>query len=154
MLRSALLGLLSAGWLGAQTTTANLHGIVRGGSGALVPVARVTLTNEGTGQELMKAPNSPGEFSFSFLRVGVCQVTIQADGFKRFVSRGLELTSGQQARLPFTMEPGTVSESVSVSARTPMVNTISAEQQQAVDATRVTELPPARGNFMNLRLTW
>ncbi len=143
----SLVGLPSAT---AQTTTANLYGIVQDSTDASIPGARVTITHQGTGQEITRATDALGEFSFSFLRVGLYQLEIEADGFKRFVTTGLELTAGQQARLRFTLELGAVTESVNVEGVTPQVNTVSAEQQQTIDNERVTELPLARRNFTNL----
>jgi hypothetical protein len=133
-----------------QTTTANLYGLVQDKTGARVPNASVTITHEGTGQGTTRVTDTLGEFSFSFLRVGTYSIEILADGFRRYVSSGLDLSSGQQARLQFTLELGAVTESVKVEGLTPQVNTVSAEQQQTMDNERVTELPLPRRNFINL----
>lgn len=136
--------------LHAQTTTANIYGIVRDGSGGAVPGASVTITNEGTAQALTATTDSSGEFAFSFLRPSTYRLSIVANGFKRYVSGGVELTAGQQSRLQLTLEIGAVTESVNVDASAPMVNTVSAEQHQSVDSRRITELPLARRNFTSL----
>ncbi len=133
-----------------QTTTANLYGIVRDSSGAIVPGAMATITNQGTSQSFSATTDTSGEFAFSFLRAATYRLAIEAAGFKRFISSGLELSSGQQSRLQLTLELGAVTESVTVDSSASMVNTVSAEQQQSIDSTRVTELPLARRNFTSL----
>jgi hypothetical protein len=59
---------LLASLLCGQTTTANLYGIIRDSSGAVVPGAQVTITNEGTSQSFSTVADAAGEFAFSFLR--------------------------------------------------------------------------------------
>jgi Carboxypeptidase regulatory-like domain/TonB-dependent Receptor Plug Domain len=141
---------LLASLLCGQTTTANLYGIIRDSSGAVVPGAQVTITNEGTSQSFSTVADAAGEFAFSFLRPATYGLVIEAPGFKRFVSGGLDLGAGQQSRQQFTLELGSISESVTVSADASMVSTVSAEQQQSIDTTRVSELPLARRNFTSL----
>src|SRR5262245_65732835 len=88
----------------AQRTTANIYGLVKDTSGAVVPGITVTLVNELTGTEQKATTNEEGEFSASFLPIGRYTINVSAQGFKTFVQKGLELTAGQQIRYPITLK--------------------------------------------------
>src|SRR5262245_64916245 len=88
----------------AQVTTATFYGIVTDPSGALVPGVAVTLTHEGTAAANTTIADERGEFAFDFLRVGSYTLRIEAPGFKRFESRGIELAAGQTVRQKFVLE--------------------------------------------------
>ncbi len=133
-----------------QTTTARFYGVVQDGTGAVVPGAAVTMTHEGTASITAKTADSDGEFTFDFLRVGVYTLKIQAQGFKTSASGGIELAAGQNVRQNFTLELGSVSETVSVEGASFLVDTITAEQRQSFDTHTVTELPVARRNFSEI----
>src|SRR5262249_35591983 len=132
------LALLSAA-LG-QVSTANLYGIVSDSSGAVVPGAAVTMTNAETAAVFRKAPGNFGEFQFDFLPTGTYNLRIEAQGFKVNEAKGLALTAGQQARQTYTLDVGSVTETVSVAAATPLLNAVSAEQQQSTAGTEVAQL--------------
>ena len=66
-----------------------------------------------------------GEFVFDFLRVGVYTLRIEAQGFKRYQSRGMEFAAAQNVRQTFVLELGTVTETVEVAGVTTAVNTVS-----------------------------
>ena len=134
----------------AQVATVNYYGIVADQSGAVIPGATVTLTNEGTGGSTSKTTDMNGEFMFDFLRVGSYELRIEAEGFKSYQSRGIQLAAGQRVRQTFTLEVGAVTESVEVAGAAPLVNTVSAEQLETVGTTEVTELPLGRRNFTAL----
>jgi hypothetical protein len=133
-----------------QVTTATFYGIVVDSTGASIAGAVANLVNEGTQASLQQATSSTGEFVFNFVPVGVYTLRIQANGFKTSVQSGLRLSAGENLRRTFPLDLGAVTESVEVSAQTPMVNTVSAEQRETVTTTQVTELPLARRNVANI----
>jgi outer membrane receptor protein involved in Fe transport len=134
----------------AQVTTATLYGLVTDASGAVVPGANVTLTNEQTGETLHKVSGTTGEFEFDFLRVGAYTLRIEAQGFKTYESKGIALTAGQQARQSYQVEVGSVDQTVSVEGTAPLLNAVSSEQQQSIGASESSELPVQKNNFSNL----
>lgn len=139
---------VAIGW--GQVATANFYGIVTDQSGAVVPGATATLTNEGTGGLATKTTDMNGEFMFDFLRVATYTLRIEANGFKSYESRGIQLVAGQRVRQTFSLEVGAVTEAVEVAGVAPLVNTVSAEQTATVGTTEVTELPLGRRNFTAL----
>ena len=136
------------GW--SQVTTARFYGIVTDPSGAVVTGATVILTNQDTGAATAKVTDGAGEFMFDFLRVGLYTLTIEAGGFKKFQSRGIELGAAQSVRQSFALEIGSATETVNVTAETVEVNTVNAEQRESFSTLQTTQLPLARRNYSNL----
>ena len=134
----------------SQVTTATFYGIVTDASGAAIPGATATLTNVETNQSQAKITDNAGEFTFDYIRVGQYSIVIEAKGFKRFTATGFDLQAGQNVRRTFSMEVGNVTESVAVTAQTPLVNAVSSEQLETVSELRVSELPLSRRNFTGL----
>jgi len=134
----------------SQRTTANIYGIVKDSSGAVVPGITITLTNELTGIEQKATTNESGEFSATFLPVGRYTITVSAQGFKTFVQRGLELTAGQQIRYPVTLELGEITQKIDVTAEAPLLQNASATLRDNVSKTQLEELPLGRRDFTSL----
>ena len=139
-----------AGSSWAQVTTAKFYGIVADPTGALIPGAAITLAEERTGVSRSATADASGEFVFDFLRVGVYTLRIEAQGFKRYQSRGMEFAAAQNVRQTFVLDLGTVTETVEVAGVTTAVNTVSTEQREGVSAQQVSELPLSRRNYTGL----
>ncbi|MDX1979199.1 MAG: TonB-dependent receptor [Bryobacteraceae bacterium] len=134
----------------AQVTTATFYGTVSDTTGAVVPSAPVTLIHEETGAALTRNTSQSGEVAFDFLRVGSYTVRVEATGFKRFESKGMELSSGQTVRQTLTLEVGALSETVTVEGLAALVSTASSEQLQTFEGFKVTELPLGRRNVSSV----
>src|SRR5436190_21932547 len=109
--------------LTAQVTTATLFGIVRDTTGAIVPGASITATNEGTGITRTSVTDDGGEFTLAALPAGAYTLRIELQGFKTSTRSGLQLGPGQTSRQTFEIEIGTLEESVTVQAAAPLVET-------------------------------
>ena len=125
----------------AQVTTATLQGLVLDPSGAAIPGAEVTLSNEATGQELSGASSMAGEFAITFVPPGTYTVLLTAEGFKSTSVEGLQLATGQRANVNYTLEIGATTETVTVTGAAPLMNTVNAEQDISLNETQVDELP-------------
>jgi hypothetical protein len=134
----------------AQVTTATVYGNVTDGSGAQIPGAPVIIVNEETGSVQTAATTNTGEFTFTFLPVGRYSLTITAKGFKEQTESGIELTAGQRVRRSYALEIGSLNEKVTVTAGTPLVNTVNAEQLISHGTTEIREMPLARRDWTNL----
>jgi hypothetical protein len=134
----------------AQQTTATFHAVVTDSSGGSVPQANVTLTHEGMSTVATKPTNTLGEATFDFLRVGSYKIRVEAPGFKRLESTGLELSAAQNVRQTFVLEVGATSETVTVEGSASLINTMSSEQLNTFDKAKITELPIFRRNYTNL----
>jgi hypothetical protein len=134
----------------AQVTTATIYGTVVDSTGARIPSATVTLTQQETGATTTKISTETGEFQFDFIRAGTYSLSIELPGFKKYQATGIQLVGGQSVRQTYTLEVGQATETVQVEASAPLVNTVSAEQQQTFTMSTITELPLARRNFSGI----
>jgi len=134
----------------SQANSATFYGSVTDPSGAAVPDAHVTLVEQGTQAMTTKTTSTSGEVAFTFIPVGVYTLKIDAAGFKSYISTGLTLMAGQQMRETFKLELGAVTDSISVDATPPLVNTVSSEQLQNYSITDARELPLQNRNFSGL----
>src|SRR6266516_832664 len=98
----------------AQVTTGTLVGQLRDVSGAVIPGAIVVATHEGTGVSREAVTDGNGEFVLAALPSGPYTVKIELTGFKTMENRGMQLGAGQTVRQTFTLEVGTLAETVTV----------------------------------------
>src|SRR6266550_841417 len=136
--------------LHAQVTTATLIGLVRDSSGSVLPGATVVATNEGTGVARETVSDTNGEFVLTALPNGPYTVKIDMTGFKSYLSKGLQLGAGQTVRQNFSLELGTVAETITVTGQAPVVETSSSTQFNQLGSQEVRELPINRRNVTNL----
>lgn len=114
----AAVGLLYAGDApaAAQGTTSRVVGLVKDTSGGIIPGATVTLTNEGTGASFVTVTTAAGTYTFEAVQVGVYTVTVELQGFKKFVSSGHRVVIGEPTTVNVTLEPGGLAETIEVRA--------------------------------------
>lgn len=141
---------LAAGPLHAQVTTATLVGLVRDSSGAVVPGASVVASHQGTGVSREATTDERGEFVISAMPTGPYSVRIALTGFKTYTNQGIQLGSGQTVRQTFTLELGTVEETVTVAGEAPLIETATSSQASTLGSQEVRELPVNRRNISNL----
>ncbi|HYZ87290.1 MAG TPA: carboxypeptidase regulatory-like domain-containing protein [Bryobacteraceae bacterium] len=106
-----------------QGTTSRLTGTVLDSAGASVPGAGVTLTNQATQATFTTKTSQSGTYAFEALIPGIYSVTIEAPGFRKFVSRDNQVAIGQPTTVNATIEIGNVTEQIEVSATAEQVQT-------------------------------
>src|SRR4026209_456708 len=99
-----------------QGTTSRVTGTVQDANGAAIASATVTLTNEATAVSFTAQTSESGTYSFDLVQVGKYTVTIEKQGFKKFVSQGTPVNVNQPTTVNATMETGVVQETVLVQA--------------------------------------
>jgi hypothetical protein len=109
----------------AQGATSRVTGVVQDPSGAVISDATVTLTNEETQLSFTFRTTSTGTYVFDSVQIGKYTVTVEKEGFKKFVSPGNSLTIGQPLTLNVTLETGQITETVEVRAAADLVDTSS-----------------------------
>lgn len=134
----------------AQVTTSSIVGTVADLSGAVVPGARVTVTDVDRNQSKTVTTGQSGEYRIDFLLTGNYSVTVTATSFRTYVQRGLTLNAGAPVTLDVAMTAGEVAEKVEVTSAAPLVNTVNAEVGTTVDKTQMTELPLVNRNAYQL----
>ncbi|MCS7316180.1 MAG: carboxypeptidase regulatory-like domain-containing protein, partial [Bryobacterales bacterium] len=152
--RLLMLSLVIAAALPAQVTTGEILGVVRDGTGAAVVEARVTVRSLETGHVRETVTGVDGRFRVPQLPVGTYQVTVERTGFARYVQGPIVLRLNQTADLDVRLEVAGVTETITVSADAPLINTTNAEVGVNFDSRRVSELPLAPNrNILNLALS-
>jgi hypothetical protein len=151
--RHILLNLLSllllATVIGAQDFRATVTGRVTDANKAAVPGAQVRVKNIGTNEETTMVTDSEGNYKVPFLRPGAYSISVEANGFKKSTRDNVELVISQVATVDFALEPGSVSESVTVQGEAAVIETASADRGGVIDRQKVLELPlNARNPFM------
>ena len=126
----------------AQGSASRVTGVVQDASGAVVEGATVTLTNEGTNVPLTTQTTSTGNYVFDSVQVGSYTVTVERQGFKKFVSTGNPVNINQPATVNVTLEPGSISESITVQASAELVQSSSSGNfGNTVEERPLTSLP-------------
>ena len=117
--------LMTAGMALGQGTTSRVTGVVSDQSGALVAGATVTLINEGTNTPLSQQTTSSGTYVFDSVQPGTYTVSVEMQGFKKFVSTNNQVNVNQPATVDVALEVGDISNVVTVQATAELVQTSS-----------------------------
>jgi hypothetical protein len=134
----------------SQVTSATIVGDVTDSSGAALPGATVTARNVDTGFTRTVPSNEVGAFRLEFLPIGNYVVEATLDGFKTASHGGIVLNVNDSIRVDVTLEVGGVSETVTVAAVTPMVNTVTADISKTIDDVAIQTLPLVDRNVYTL----
>ena len=148
----AITGLLSltANLCFAQTGTTSVRGTVVDQSRATVAGARVTLQNASQGYEREATTSSYGEFEFLGIPPGTYTILIEKEGFKKYQRPDLELLVSVPSSITATLEVGSASQQVTVSAALDSLNTSDASLGNAFDESQVKQLPLESRNVPDL----
>src|SRR5262245_7605021 len=130
--------------------TAQVTGRVIDSSGAVVPGAQVTVTNQKTSLTRDSVTNGEGYFTIPLLPPGEYRIAVKKDGFKPIVRPDVALNVEQVARLDFALEAGAVSETVTITSNAPLMNTETSSVGQVVDNKTVVTLPLNGRNYSQL----
>jgi outer membrane receptor protein involved in Fe transport len=133
----------------AQGIRATVTGRVIDSSGAVVPKARVTITNTGTNETRVVEAGDEGDYTIPQLPPGDYALTVEQAGFKKAVQR-FTLETGQSARVDITLQAGAVTEQVEVTAVTPVVSAEDAALGAVVDQKKIVELPLNGRDYLQL----
>jgi hypothetical protein len=147
----AVLLLCGAGAI-AQDPRGSIVGRVTDSTGAVVPDLEVRATNQATGVAVAGKTSSAGSYNIPYLIPGTYRVSAEAQGFKRFVREGIEVRVTESVEVPIVMEVGAVSETVQVTAETPLLTTTDASQGTVIEDRAVVELPLIGGNPVEFAL--
>jgi len=147
LMLTALAILLAAPVLRAQVDTGTILGTVKDQSGAVVPGAKITVTNEGTSFSLETTAGPDGGYTFTPLKIGTYSVSAEASGFAKAVQTRLALNINQSLVVDLTLKPGAVTQTVEVTAAAPALQTTDASVGQVVGDREVVNLPLNGRNF-------
>jgi len=129
---------------------ASITGVVSDASGAAVPDAKVTITDQGTNVQTVVGTNSAGNYTTPPLILGTYRVDVSKTGFKGFFHEGIVLTGGVNYRQDVKLEVGQVTETVEVTAGSEQINTENPTVAHTLDQTYYKELPAVMGADIRL----
>jgi hypothetical protein len=139
----------------AQQQTASLTGQVTDSSGAVVPGAQVTISDPLRGARITETTDERGNYIFPELQPDDhYQIAVTKQGFKETVQRDVILQVAQAAKIDFKVDIGDVSQSVTVSAAPPQLDTQTSSLGQVITGQTVENLPlNGRSTFRLIALT-
>jgi hypothetical protein len=155
---SLVLGLLISAMAGvaqaqSQATAADLTGVVKDETEAVIPGASVTVKNPQTNFERVSTTDESGVYKILAIPPGTYQVITEAAGFSRLVNENVVLTLGQAARLDLALKIAAGTEEIIVTAAPEVVETTKTAVTQTIDQQRIENLPINGRSFLNFSLT-
>lgn len=137
-----------------QVQAGRIVGTVTDPNKAVVPNAKVVITNTGTNQTQILTSNSSGDFVLTPVNPGIYRVEVSATGFGTAEVNNVEVIVGQSARVDVPLRLGETSTKVEVTATAPLLNTESGTLGQEITNKQITDLPLNGRSFYELaRLT-
>jgi outer membrane receptor protein involved in Fe transport len=140
-MRFLLLAGLCTGAALAQTSSGTITGIITDPGQARVAGARVRLNQEATGRQVETQTNTSGEYTFPLLDSGVYRLDIEAGGFQSYSRTNIVVELGRVLRLDVSLTLGQVSETVSVTASTPLLESESSTVGQFIENKTIADMP-------------
>ena len=138
----------------AQSNAADIQGTVKDSSGAVVANATVTARNPSTNFSRTATTNDEGFYRIINVPPGDYEVTVEAANFKKAVLPKITVTVGQAATLDVPLEPGQISEIVTVSdATSEIVETSKTAVSTTIDQQRINNLPINERNYIQFAMT-
>jgi hypothetical protein len=134
-----LFAMLVAGPAFAQT--GQINGLIVDNTGAVVPGATVRATEVATGLARDTVTGADGRYTFTALRPTTYDIVAELTGFKTSQRTGVLLQANQNLTVNFSIELGTLAETITVSGESPTVDVSSAALSEVVDSKRIVELP-------------
>jgi Carboxypeptidase regulatory-like domain len=147
---AVVLALVCAASVSAQDYRGGITGRITDASGGRMPGVTVTATNVATNVASTTTTNSEGDYSILFLNPGTYTVTAELSGFKKAVRQNLVVSVSEKLGVDVTLEVGAVSETVSVTAESPMLNTTSGSAGQTITEKTIAMMPLSDGNPFTL----
>ena len=137
----------------AQQTTGNITGRLVDEQGSAVPGVTVTAKNPQTGLTRTETSDAEGIYRLTALPVGIYDLTAELQGFSKVDNKGIVVNVGQTLDVNMTLKVASLSETVTVTGETPLIETSSSSVGGVVDIRRIESLPLNGRQFANLAAT-
>jgi hypothetical protein len=147
-----LAALLGCALPASAQTTGSVSGTIKDNSGAVVPGVAVTIENIETNATRSTSTDSSGTYALALLPPGRYRIKAELQGFRTEERNDFTLQVSQNARVDFSMNLGSIEESVMVQGAAPLVDTRDAAMGQVVEQAKIVELPLNGRNFRDLGL--
>ncbi len=140
--------------LRAQSSAVNaaVEGSIKDATGGVLPGVTVTLTNLRTGTSRTVVSNAAGLYRARLLPLGEYRIEAELAGFSRFTQEGLVLTAGMTATVNIDLQVGEVSETVTVTADSPVIEPAKIDLGRLMNEREVKNIPLVSRNPYNFAL--
>jgi len=125
----------------AQEFRATVKGQVTDQSKGAIPGATVTVQNQETNETATAVSNAEGAYTIPFLRPGLYTLNAELSGFQKYSRKDMRLEVGQTALVNVQLSVGGVTEQMTVTAESPLLESGKADRGTVIDAHRIAELP-------------
>lgn len=136
--------------LAAQLDRGEITGTVEDPSGAVVPNATITMTNEATGTKIGTKSTATGTYVFDDVLPGNYTLEADAAGFSRFVEHGVIVQVQQVDAVDVKLSTSNVQQTVTVTAAAPLLEAENAQVGQTITNQAVNDLPLATRDWTSL----
>ena len=136
----------------AQTATGTILGEVKDSTGGALPGATITAANQANGAARQTVADALGNYRFTALTPGLYTITVTMPGFKDGTRADVRLPIASQVAVPFSLEVGGLTETVSVAASAPLVDTTEQVVKTLIDTRQIESLPLKTRDFLDLAM--
>lgn len=136
----------------SQALNGQIEGTVTDANGAAVANATVTITNIQNGTTRSVTSDESGTYRAPLLPLGTYRIEAEAASFKKLLREGITLTTGQTATIDLKLEPGEISEVVTISGDAPIADPGKIDVGRVMNETEVRNLPLVSRNPYNFAL--
>src|SRR5215471_8542699 len=133
----------------SQTITANISGVVRDTSGAVVPDVKITLKSTAKGTARVITTDSQGGYSLASVEPGTYDMRAERTGFSTEARTGIVLNVGGSLQVDFTLRVGPTTELVTVTDEPPLIEPSKAEVSNVITERTIESLPNIGRNFVD-----
>jgi hypothetical protein len=131
----------------SQAVYGSIRGTITDSSGGILPGVTVTITSRDRNTSDTVVTDSDGVYRKERLLPGVYEVKTDLQGFKQALLTNVVVNVDSQAAVNFSLEPGAVTESVDVVARSPLLKVDRADVATTFESKQITDLPVLDRNF-------
>jgi hypothetical protein len=145
-----VIALWCAGAVNGQTGEGRILGTVTDAQGKVVVGAKVVVLNAGTNVGRNLQSNQAGDYVAPNLQAGIYVITAEAAGFKKVVHENVRLEVGTDVRIDFQLVPGSLNETVRVTAEAPLITTTNDNIGGTLSNKEINDLPLNGRDYQNL----
>jgi trimeric autotransporter adhesin len=136
-----LVGLVAVGTASAQVRNSTITGTVTDQSGAVVPRAMVTVTNQLTNEAVKTQSGAAGDYSIPYLPAGRYALSVDAPGFRTYRENDIEVATGVTVQVNVKLAVGATSQLVEVQASTAQLQTESSSVTGSIETQVIKNVP-------------
>ncbi len=125
----------------AQRDLGTITGTITDPQGAVIPNAKITITEDATGLTYEVTASGTGDYVRPALKPGTYTVTAEAPGFRRVAQKNVVVAGGDRVGVPLTLPVGEVTETVQISAEAPALQTESTVLGVTLNSQKLVDLP-------------